>query len=65
MNGANAEKEKEAPKEAAPAPQRRVLADGTYATQSAFSAVPTSPTKKAAQEKNRPPLRRTLIFFYI
>lgn len=41
---------------------RRVLADGTYATESAFTAVsPTAPTTRAGKKNTRPPLRHLIM----
>jgi coatomer subunit beta len=51
-----------APPKLNPAPQRRVLADGTYAMETAFSV--TSPTRsKYPGGKERPPLRSMILVF--
>ncbi|KAI9339975.1 adaptin N terminal region-domain-containing protein [Obelidium mucronatum] len=51
---------KSAPTLSAPAAQRRILADGTYATESAFSAVNQSKLE-AIKSSNKPPLRSLIL----
>ncbi|KAG0239327.1 coatomer subunit beta [Actinomortierella wolfii] len=62
---AEAQNEEEKPvesKPAAPAPARRVLADGTYATESAFTSAVTAQSKlDAVRAAAKPPLRSLLL----
>ncbi|KAJ3082287.1 Coatomer, beta subunit [Rhizoclosmatium globosum] len=51
---------KSTPTLSAPAAQRRILADGTYATESAFSAVGQSKLE-AIKASNKPPLRALIL----
>ena len=41
--------------------QKRVLADGTYATQSALTAISPASKVSVSNEKNRPPLRSMMM----
>jgi coatomer subunit beta len=56
------EEKKDAPKLSAPMPSRRVLADGTYATESAFSMKSVGLSKlEAVKAAPKPPLRALLL----
>ncbi|KAJ3061373.1 coatomer subunit beta [Podochytrium sp. JEL0797] len=52
---------KAAPTLSAPAAQRRILADGTYATESAFSSAVNQSKLEAIQASNKPPLRGLIL----
>ncbi|KAJ3056955.1 coatomer subunit beta [Rhizophlyctis rosea] len=60
-DGEGKENSPAAPAADKPAPARRVLADGTYATESAFSAKSPSATSPDSAKSSKPPLRALIL----